>query len=552
MIIQNSNLLTTKNKAIQVLQGCFVANDGPNIIGKLNLNTLNVKYDSVFVSKMTLESEGKDKPIMYGWLGTNTVFIMIVPNYGGINPQVCTSKDLYLEYFYEDEPLVRRTLTDILVLTGNADHRIPQIYLYNPTGDVVFVDIMVANLDVNEISANIVPEFTEISGLLYNDVISDQMFGLACTGSTQFEILNYTGQTQMVIPYYNIDIIQYNDTQLLITTNSEKSVKLNFISRFNALQAYSRMNYVMESSANRYLTKAYPGLDTTGPAITFKTITDPTVMTLGSGIYKPDIIFRFLDSIVDNDNAGLLRDGIINVNNADVLLMNSITAQHLSAITSDGFYSATFTVIDVAGNSTSSTKQILVDSLPPTIYYTTGKTINVMDLTGDTQTPGTILKDDLRRYYLNYVWDNVDGIIPNSGVSLSIISGVTNYSAITSVGFYNTTFYVNDRAGNITTGYTLLHVVESVPPVIIYNSVFTGSAFTMSMSGSTGLTNSDIVNYAISAVTDNYDGIIPLTSVGVSGTTIPILIVDNYNVTFSVSDSSGNITTDTKYLIVTT
>ena len=73
----------------------------------------------------------------------------------------------------------------------------------------------------------------------------------------------------------------------------------------------------------------------------------------------------------------------------------------------------------------------------------------------------------------------------------------------------------------------------------------------MSISGSTGLTNSDIVNYAISAVTDNYDGIINISNVSASGTTIPIVNIDNYNIIFSVSDSSGNITTDTKYLIVT-
>lgn len=541
-------------KSIEVVNTCIIAKDGPNMVSKFSLAGLNIKYDSVFTSKQTLKSGGVDTPIMYGFLGTNITFLAIVPTYGGNNPMSCSGASNYVEYYFEDNPLVRRTFTDILVLSGDANHRIPQVFVYNPTAYSVTLDIMVANLDENEISTSLVPTYSTIKGLSYSSIRTDQVYMVSCstgcTGSTQFEIYDINNNLEMVIPFNKIDIIQINNELLTVKTHSHDDIQLYFLSAFNALQTLSRMNWVMESSINRYLSATYPGLDTTPPVITFKAHSIPQPMSYISGVItKADLLWRFIDNVKDYDDDGILRDGQINNADLGVLIVKLSTGEQFEKITTDGTYAITFTAKDLAGNSTSSTKTIVVDGTAPTIVWNSGIT-NTMDLTGDTQTPGTILKDDIRRYYINYVWDDVDGIIPNSAVTVMINSGNITYTGITQIGYYDVDFSVFDTAGNEASAYTLLHVIESVPPVIYYNNVFTGNTFSMT-TGVTGLTANEVRDYAINTVIDNYDGAIAVSNVIVSGTTFPIITTGSYDITFSVSDSSGNETTDTKQLTTT-
>jgi len=553
MRIQNNNLLAGTSKSIQFYNNCIIAKEGPNMVSKMSLANLDIDYDSVFTTKQTLAPGTVDMPIMYGFLGTDITFLMIIPDYGNANPYSCSGATQYLEYYFEDQPLVRRTFTDILVLSGDDQHRIPQVYLYNPTDNTVNVNIMAANLDENTISTSLVPTFTELNGLAYSSIQTDQIYGVDCTGSTQFEIYDINNNLQMVIPYNKIDIITIENELLTVSTKSDDDIKLTFLSAFNALQALSRMNWAMEMSISRYATVNYPGLDTTAPVITFKPYSVPQVMNYTSGVVsQADIRWRFIDSVIDYDNDNIQRDGIINNADVSLLIVNNATGEQVTGITTDAAYSVTFTAKDLAGNSTNSTKQVVVDSVPPNIIYTTGYTTNIMDLTGNTQTPGTILKDDVRRYYLNYVWDDVDGIIPNSAVTVGIQSGTTTYTSITGIGYYDISFSVMDVAENETTGSTTLRVTESVAPVITYNNVFTGTGFTMSISGDTvsgtGITAADVRTYAISGVTDNYDGVIAVSNVSISGTTFPIDSATGVELTFSVSDTSGNETSATYYL----
>ncbi len=550
MNIQSSNLLAGTSKIIKVVNGCIIATEGPNMISKMGLGGLSINYDSVMTTRQTLKSESRDTPIMYAFLGTNITFLTLVPKYGGTSPYTCSGSSNYLEYYYDDEPLVRRTLTDILVLSGDADHRIPQIYLYNPTAYTVTIDIMAANLDENEISTTLVPTFTELNGLSYNSVRSDQIFSVTNTGSTQFEIYDINGNIQMVIPYNKIDIITISEKLLTISTKSDDSVKLTFLSSFNAKQALSIMSWVMESTIDRYITSNYPGLDTTAPSITWKPYQTPQEMTYSLGVVnKTAIRTFFISGVTDYDDSGYVRDGIINAADVDLIIVNTTTGDQVTEITEDGNYSVTFVVTDLASNSVSSTKTIVVDALPPIIYYNTSAiTYNIMDLTGDTSTPGTINYADIRTYYINYVADAVDIIIPNSSVDIVISSGATIFTSITGIGYYDISFSVSDYSSNITTGNTSLTVTESVAPVITYNNVFTGNTFYMS-TGTTGLSWIDIRTYAVSGVSDNYDTSLTINDITLTGTTFPIVTTGTTTITFNVTDSSGNEASDDKILI---
>ena len=79
------------------------------------------------------------------------------------------------------------------------------------------------------------------------------------------------------------------------------------------------------------------------------------------------IIIMIINTYYDNNN--ILRDGTINRADVNVLIMNINTGEQVEEITYDGRYSITFTVKDLAGNSVSSTKTLIVDSLAPVITY---------------------------------------------------------------------------------------------------------------------------------------------------------------------------------------
>jgi len=190
MRIQSSNLLAGTTKSIQVYNNSFISKDGPNMGCKLSLEDLDINYDSIFTTRQTLAPGSKDTPIMYGFLGTDITFLLIKPNYEGVNPQGCSGATQHVEYYFEDQPLIRRTFTKLLVLTGDDTHRIPQVYLYNPTDSIVSFDIMAANLDENTISTSLVPTYNELKGLSYSSIQTDQIYSTTCTGSTQpFKVL---------------------------------------------------------------------------------------------------------------------------------------------------------------------------------------------------------------------------------------------------------------------------------------------------------------------------------------------------------------------------
>jgi hypothetical protein len=555
MNIENNNMLFSDSKYIEIYNTCVIAKDGPNMVGKMSLDRLSIPYDSFFTTRMTLQADNKYHPIMYGELGSNVTFLVIKPNYSAINPQVCSGSTGYLQYYFEDNPLVIRYITDLMILSGDENHRIPQIYLYNPNNTITTVDIMCANMDINEISQYLVPQYTEIKGLSYMSVITDQIYGINSTGSTQFEILDINGNQQLVIPYNKIDIIDISNDTLTITTRSIEPVKLIFLSSFNANQAISRMNWVMTNTYSRYLTKTYPGIDTVAPVITFNSVSEPLVIQNNSGLTREDIIDRYIYSVEDYDNNNLIRDGIISKYNVDILIYKISTGEQLTGITGDGDFNITFIAEDVAQNTVSYTKELISDSVAPIIYFLTSSTTNRMDLTGNTMTPGTIYKDDIRRFYLDYVWDNVDGVIANSSVTLTIIQNSNTYTYITSLGYYDLNFSVTDRAGNIYSINKELRIIESYYPNIIYTNKLVGTGFTMSLSADTssgtGVTIEELKNYTVSAITDICDGNINLSNLYISGVTFPITTIGYRNIIFSVSNQSDNITTEIKGITLT-
>lgn len=454
MKIEANKILTGTDKTIEFYNSTIIVKDGPNMTGNMKLCDIRIPYDSFTASKMSLPSGGREFPVMYGFLGTNITLLIIKATYGGdsANLQKCSFDDKYIEYYFENDPLNVRYMTDIMILSGDSNHRLPQVYLYNPTSYAVSVEILMANINPNEISSALVETYEAFTGLVFNDIVTDQVYGINCTGSTQYEILDIDGNVQAVVPYNKLDIISIDSNTIIITTKSDNPVKLVFVSESQAKQALSRINYVREGSISKFLTKTNTGWDSTSPVMVLKTSGSTITMSGYTTITKQDIIYRFVDSITDYDDNGRLRDGVINVNNTKVMIMNEFTGQILDSITTDGYYMITLSVSDLAGNNTSINRRVLKDGTAPTVNY---KTYGDMSL--ENYPSSAITMTHIKNFIVSDVWDAIDGVVPLSSVQVTV-NGTQN--DITVIGTYVAVVTVSDTAGNTTINNKTVNVIN--------------------------------------------------------------------------------------------
>jgi hypothetical protein len=463
-----SSQLLGSTKSITVANGCVIAKDGPNMINKMGISDLDIPFDSVFTARQTLKTL-ITMPIMYGFLGTDITFLLLKPTYSSTtNTNVCELTSKYLEYYYETDPTKKYTFTDILVLSGNAYHRIPQIYIYNPNSYNVTIDIFAANLDDNIISDILCMDTTKIENLMYSSILTDMTLN---SGSTQFEI--YQADTlALVIPYNSINSINLCTTGITVYTSNNDIIELVFLNDFNKYQAMSRMTYLMANRNTTFATASSPALDTTAPILEFTGTTDTYVMS-GTNITTSDILEYVKGQVsgltyLDFDNDNILREYIdynyITVNDVEMIIINAYTGEQIPSITADGKYYVTFIIKDVANNQNSYTKTILVDDEAPHIVF--NSVTNTMSLTNDSQAVDPIItKDDIRRYYIDFVYDNVDGTMSNSGVTVTIEAPDTTIletivqTSADAGGTYTITFSISDETGNITTEIAALSVI---------------------------------------------------------------------------------------------
>lgn len=544
MDIKVNPLLPSNPKQIQMLSCGLSAVEGPQIVGKIGLQNLSIGYDSQYTSRLTLNSGATDQPLLYGFLGKTITFIFVKASYTNPNPYCNQVGENYLTWYFVDSGNTQSptfNMCDIMILSGQRNHRLDQIYFNNPTGYKVTLDVMCANLEQPDISPVHV-KINVLNNLYYNSIVSDFIQGVGISGSTQFKFNDINDDLLLAMTYDIVSHIRYSSTaQLILATIYGDNITLNFVNDFHAKQAQSRMQWVLEKQLNRHLTKTSPTLDTVPPVI-YELHTESThYMSLGSGITILDLADYFISGITDD------RDGIMNKYDAFVYIEKVGYVQSLSSITEDGSYNIIFSAVDIASNTSTLSKSVIVDSIPPVINFLNSANPNRMDLTGDTTTPGLLKTTDISTYYIYKIIDNVDGEIPVVNMTTTITSGLTTYTGITDIGYYTINFSIADFAGNVGTATKTLHAVEGIAPLFIINPASTGNTIS---SGFTGLTMLEVVDYYVLQVVDNADGVIPNSSVTISDLTFPITTIGYYNGTLTVEDSCGNIATESIFFNV--
>ena len=364
-----SSLFGPSSQYIKTNSGDFIATEGSNIRERLMLSDLRIPYKQILKSRIILKKGQTNYLLNHLGLGDNATFLSIKAVY---DSKSIVEIDNYVTYSYYDYPVKNFTFAQLLVLTGNSSNRIPQLYLTNPNSNYpVYLDIMVAILDDNYSFFNddVNQSGTSFTGLEYTDIKS-----FVVGESIAIYDKNVTARALVYLGLPYINSITLNGSFLIIDDESYGSIFLQFLTEFDALQAHSLLNYVLENPLMD-IDNIIPIIDSVSPVIhfnskagatgsyisfngstssvpyssvngyTFSTSISLSTYGTASIIQKDKLIDLLIDYVDDN------RDGVIELMDSNLII--SGTAGVVNSIGLLGTYSLTFNLNDLAHNDLS-------------------------------------------------------------------------------------------------------------------------------------------------------------------------------------------------------
>jgi len=326
-------------------------------------------YKQLLKSRVILKPGQVNYLLNHLGLGDNATFLSIKAVY---DPKSVIESDNYIMWSYYDDFYRNYYFGQLMVLTGNSSHRIQQLYLTNPNIKYpVHLDVMVAVIDdqysffsdvVNQSGRSFV-------GLEYTD-IHTHILG----ESIVIEDKSVPPRPLVYITLVNIQSIERTTNIITIYDSSVGPIFLQFLTEFDAIQALSLINYVLENPSVD-IADINPLEDLSSPIIFFNSsfnqlgdfialngatagvpyntsdgLTFSTTFTLndyGGSMSKYGLVTGLVDIITDN------RDGSIGITGSQITITDILTNNY-NAITSTGSYIVKFNFTDLAMNDLNS------------------------------------------------------------------------------------------------------------------------------------------------------------------------------------------------------
>ena len=361
-----NSLFGKGSQYIKINGGDFIAVEGSNTVEKLITSDIKMPYKKLLKGRVILKAGQINYLLNHLGVGDNATFLSIKATY---NQKSVIEMDNYISYSYYDYPVLNLTFAQMLVLTGNSSNRIPQLYLNNPnTKYPVILDVMVGVIDdsYSFFNDDINQSGTSFTGLEYTDiksfVVGESI--VVYNKNTPVRALVYLGLNY-------INSILLNGSFIVIDDESYGSIYLHFLSEYDAIQAHSLLNYILENP-NVNVDDIIPLNDNKSPIIyfnstagslgeyiTFNGATAGVPYTTESGLafstsislseYGTDGILTksmLKDLLIDyvDDN----RDGVIELMDSNLIIKNS--NNFVESIGLTGTYSLSFDFTDLAHN----------------------------------------------------------------------------------------------------------------------------------------------------------------------------------------------------------
>jgi hypothetical protein len=366
-----SSLFGASAQYIKVSGGDFIAIEGANTVDRLTVSDLRMPYKQLLRSRVILKAGQNNYLLNHLGLGDNATFLCIKAIY---NQRSVIEEDNYITWSYYDDLAKVYPMAQMMVLTGNSTNRIKQLYLSNPSEKYpVSLDVMVGVIDdtytffndsVNQSSTSFVGlNWTDIQTHIAGESIKIMDKGTPVRPLIYFEIAN-------------IETIEKTGSILIIDDASYGTIFLQFLTEYDAYQAHSLLNYVIENPdiniATDYITNQsdsedpiiyfyeqvggdgdfieFNGNPADGPYDTSLGLTFSTTISLadygtagGSYFDKSTLIDLLVYTITDN------RDGTMSMMPSNLIITG--TSSTVSTINLPGTYSVTFNFSDIAHNT---------------------------------------------------------------------------------------------------------------------------------------------------------------------------------------------------------
>ena len=368
-----NSLFGKGSQYIKINGGDFIAVEGSNTVEKLITSDIRMPYKQLLKGRVILKAGQINYLLNHLGVGDNATFLSIKATY---DQKSVIEMDNYISYSYYDYPVQNLTFAQMLVLTGNSSNRIPQLYLNNPnTKYPVILDVMVGVIDdsYSFFNDDINQSGTSFTGLEYTDIKS-----FVVGESIAVYDKNATPRALIYIGLSYINSITLNGNFLVIDDESYGSVFLHFLTEYDARQAHSLLNYVLEHP-NVDISNIIPENDDVTPVIYFNAtagtggdyILYNDGVTIGATFSTPyntfsnGFTFSTSISLSTYGTAGIIqksnlkdllidyvnddRDGVIELMDSN-LIINSSTGV-VNSIGLTGTYSLKFDLADLANNN---------------------------------------------------------------------------------------------------------------------------------------------------------------------------------------------------------
>jgi len=365
-----ANLFGTKSQFIKTNGGDFIAVDGSNTRERLILSDLRIPYKQILKSRIILKIGQTNYLLNHLGLGDNATFLCMKAVY---DTKAVIEADRYVNWSYYDDLTRINSFADMMVLTGNSTHRIPQLYLTNPSDKYpVYIDVMVGVIDD---SYSIFTDTTNQSGTTFVNLNYTDIHSHVVGESLVINDKSSPVKPLIYIRLSDINSIERSGQILIIDDSSLGIIFLQFLTNNDTYQAHSLLNYVLQnpntdidtlspvsdsldpvvyfyshvgaSASLGYI--AFNGATTSVPYDTSDGFTFSTTISLtqsgtasGTVIDKPQLINLLISGISDN------RDGTMSIIPSNLIITG--TAGNIGNILNPGSYSVSFDYSDIAHN----------------------------------------------------------------------------------------------------------------------------------------------------------------------------------------------------------
>jgi len=368
-----NSLFGKGSQYIKINGGDFIAVEGSNTVEKLITSDVRMPYKQLLKGRVILKAGQINYLLNHLGVGDNATFLSIKATY---DQKSVIEMDNYISYSYYDYPVQNLTFAQMLVLTGNSSNRIPQLYLNNPnTKYPVILDVMVGVVDdsYSFFNDDVNQSGTSFTGLEYTDIKS-----FVVGESIAVYDKNATPRALIYIGLSYINSITLNGNFLVIDDESYGSVFLHFLTEYDARQAHSLLNYVLEHP-NVDISNIIPENDDVTPVIYFNAtagtggdyilyndgITIGTTFSTPYNTFSNGFTFSTSISLSTYGTAGIIqksnlkdllidyvnddRDGVIELMDSNLIINNSTGVVNSIGLT--GSYSLKFDFTDLANNN---------------------------------------------------------------------------------------------------------------------------------------------------------------------------------------------------------